>query len=79
MWTPEEISRWKRNAQSMVAAAATNDPEAFAALVAQVEWLATDGLRAAYVGLQRQGYSNADLGRALGITRQSVQQRFAKR
>lgn len=79
MWTDDETNRWKRHLRAMVRSAAEGDPEAFATLVALSETLNRDGLCEAYAGLRAQGFSAAEIARPLGVTRQAVNQRYAKR
>jgi hypothetical protein len=77
---------WQRLSRSVLAQVATDDPEALAQVVRHLEWIQAE--LPAVVEVMRQptygpdgvmvpGYSWAQVGRALGITRQSAQARFA--
>lgn len=74
MIEPEDVRRFERHIDAMIKKAA-DDPAAFA----QVCDLLTRfklSLPSAARELRRQGFSSADLGRALGVTPSSVRERF---
>lgn len=77
---------WQRLSRSVLSQVATDDPEALAQVVEHLAWV--NAQLPAVVAQMRQattmadgtvvpGYSWAQVGRALGITRQSAQARFA--
>lgn len=87
MLEPSEIKRWERLTDAMLNHAATDDPEAFAQVVAVLERaqgklpevarsLRTDDGR--HHISNGGGYSWANLARALGISRQAAQQRYGR-
>lgn len=66
---------------SVPADSSGGDPEAFAQVVELLTWAAGDGLREAAEQLRQphentRAYSWADIGRALGMNRQSAWERF---
>jgi hypothetical protein len=72
-----EIDRFGREIRAAVKAA--DDPEGFAAVV-QLQGLLDELLHARAGELrEKDGYSWADLGRALGVDRTSAQQRWGGR
>lgn len=74
MIEPENVKRYERELTAMVIKA-SGDPESFA----QVSRLLADAvqmLRASANVLRADGYSDSDIGRALGVTRQAVRQRW---
>lgn len=84
MFEPKTIDRYRRELSAMVKAAGQDDPESFALVVqmlaeAQSQLTdAADALRQPTANGQ-PGYSWTDLGRALGVTRASAQQRFGRK
>lgn len=87
MLEPTEVARWERLTAAMLRHAAQDDPEAFAQVVAVLDQAraqlptVVDQLRHADPGATpaRSGYSWADIGRALGVTRSAAQQRFGRK
>lgn len=77
MLEPNTIARYERELRAMLRTAGDEDPEGFAA-VHQLLHQAVDALPvAAELNRTQHGYSWADLGRALGISRQAAQQRLS--
>jgi hypothetical protein len=74
MIEPRDIARFEREVTAMMRKA-VHDPEAFAAIVAIVDD-ARCRLPLAARNLTEQGFSWADIGRALGTTRQAAHLRF---
>jgi len=83
MIEPEELRRWERQIATMLRQAATDDPETFAAVAQLLTVAATDGLVWSAAGLtsaQADGkavFSWEDIGRALGVTKQSAWRKFS--
>lgn len=75
MIEPEQAQRYRRELAAMVRAAG-DDPEAFATVAALLDDART-AMHAAVTELRKQGFSYGDLGRALGVTKQAAQQRYA--
>lgn len=70
MLEPEQVSRWRRECNAMIKAS-TDDPEAFAAVKSILDDTAAS-LPLALDSLRAQGFSYADIARALGVSRQNV-------
>lgn len=75
MIEPETAARFRRELAAMVRAAG-DDPEAFATVCALFDAV-RDQMPQAVVALRDQGFSYADIARALGVTKQAAQQRYA--
>lgn len=69
-------SRWNRNVNAMLRAAG-DDPEAFAFIDAMIMMLKS-GMTNSYDELTRQGFSAADVARAMGVSRQAVWRKYGK-
>lgn len=78
MLEPDRITRAERELKSLTREVGQNDPEAFAQLVAIRDHF--DSLIALAANELRnvQGYSWADLARPLGLSRQSVYERYRR-
>lgn len=76
MIEPENVARWHREVAA-IGNAAAEDPEAFAQAEAVLYDLRNRLIYAVHK-LRAGGYSDSDIGRALGVTRQAVQQRFPR-
>lgn len=85
MLEPEEMRRWERMTAAMLRRAADDDPEAFAQVVKVLDQARAElpdvcaRVRAAAGPDARRGapfYSWAQIGAALGVTRQAAAQRF---
>lgn len=87
MLEPAEVKRWERLTAAMLKHAADDDPEAFAQVVAVLDNAraqlpaVADELRGYGPNgeVYSRGYSWADIGRALGVTRSAAQQRFGRK
>lgn len=87
MLETREIERWERLTEAMIrhtyqdtgrSEVGAPDPEAFAQVVRVLEYAQRLLPYAANQLRTEGGYSWTDIGNALGITRQSAQQRFGK-
>ena len=87
MLEPREVERWERLTAAMIRKAGADDPEAFAQVAAILATIpdmmsaAADSLRTPTVlpdGTTVPGYSWADIGQALGVTRSAAQQRYGR-
>lgn len=75
MIEPEQAARFRRELAAMVRAAG-DDPEAFATVAGLID-SARVAMHGAVTELREQGFSYSDIGRALGVSKQAAQQRFA--
>lgn len=78
MLEPSRISRAQRELRALIREAGENDPEALAQVIALSDWLRTEGLAQAAQAQHGRGYSWSDIGRGVGITRQTAHERFGK-
>lgn len=86
MLEPEEVKRWERLTAAMLRHAAEDDPEALAQVVSVLdnaraklpEVVAELRGQAAHRSDPGYGYSWAEIGAALGISRQAASQRFGR-
>lgn len=82
MIEPDQLRRWKREVQAMIDHASHDDPEGFAEIVHLLDAATSKGLRYAAQRLRetngsgQPGYSWAELARPLGLSKQSVAERF---
>jgi hypothetical protein len=75
MIEPEEEKRWTRNINAMVAAAG-DDADAFAAILALYVMFGRQLHETAIPALRQQGFSWSEIARPLGISKQAAQQRW---
>jgi hypothetical protein len=79
MLEPEDVKRFARNLEAMFAKAGIDgDPEAFAQVLELIDYARTELAPRAAAELRAQGYSWANLGAAMGVTKQTVQERFGR-
>lgn len=78
MLEPARITRAERELRSLCAEVGANDPEAFSELVA-IRDRFDSMIREAAEAQRANGYSWTDLGRVLGVTRQSARERYSVR
>jgi hypothetical protein len=74
---PAQLARFQREVKAMVRYAG-DEPDSLACIVHLAEQLQA-GLAQGASECRRQGFSWADIGRALGVTRQAAYQRLGKR
>jgi hypothetical protein len=77
MLEPNTIARYVRELRAMLRTAGDEDPEGFAAVDQLLRQAVAALPAAAELNRRQHGYSWAELGRALGISRQAAQQRLA--
>lgn len=80
MFEPSTLRHYRHELESMVRAAGDQDPEGLADLAALLQEYATDGIsRAAEVQRERNGWSWAAYGKALGVSRVAAFKRLARK
>lgn len=77
MIEPSELARFQREVKAMVRYAG-DEPDSLACIVHLAEQLHA-GLAQGAAQCRAQGFSWADIGRSLGVTRQAAYQRLGKR
>lgn len=78
MLDEKEVARYERELQAMLRRAGDEDPEGFAAIHQLLTRAASQLPTAAALCREQHSYSWTELGRALGVTRQSAQQQLGK-
>jgi hypothetical protein len=76
--TPEVVSATRRFVRVIGKRIATEDPEDLRLLV-QMEAELRDAFSTAVAGIRSSGFTDREIGLALGITRQAVEQRWPRR